>query len=412
MAGEVDMSTVEAALSKREAYIMSNMQTMGMKSMRRLVEADLGLPEKALDGQKKAVNALVDKMVDTWLKHKNLPTTESKPNGSAVELYAKSPRKTHSEPGKTASSNPSKGSGKAPKEGSVAGKARRRSDAKDASEHRLKKKARLAGGTAANGSGNGAAQDSASTDGECGHVFAKRDKPQGPIQSTRIKKMKQMLKDATIRFGPSLYSKNRDEASLAAALLALLSNHGLSLNSNPREVQKVRNKLQLARDLEGIDTSNIIENGSRRRSAVPIRNRSSAVYAKLPGPQGECSSPGEESGGKHKHLGTKQKAMINDKDGDSEVDHTSNGEDNVCNNDSDEFVPSPAVAGRHRAPQGTSGDELSDSESEESGARGGHKEDQRVAANSAPSEPQMAGLFCWFAAVLNCATVGRTVGIH
>ena len=59
-------------------------------------------------------------------------------------------------------------------------------------------------------------------------------------------------------------SQSTDEDDLAAALTALLSRHGLSGDSDPARVARVRAKLELARDMEGIDTANIIEDGGGR----------------------------------------------------------------------------------------------------------------------------------------------------
>lgn len=55
--------------------------------------------------------------------------------------------------------------------------------------------------------------------------------------------------------------------SLRTAVEGLLEQHGLSGSSDERTVAKVRKRLELARDLEGIDTSLIIDgDGSGRPS--------------------------------------------------------------------------------------------------------------------------------------------------
>lgn len=68
--------------------------------------------------------------------------------------------------------------------------------------------------------------------------------------------------------------QNKDPASLRAALQQLLSDQGLSEHSEARAIARVKAQLERERDLEGIDTSNIIEEeggrGSRRRAAARV----------------------------------------------------------------------------------------------------------------------------------------------
>jgi hypothetical protein len=62
---------------------------------------------------------------------------------------------------------------------------------------------------------------------------------------------------------------------LRSALQQLLGDQGLTEHSDPRAIARVKVQLERQRDLEGIDTSNIIEEeggrGSRRRAAVDYK---------------------------------------------------------------------------------------------------------------------------------------------
>jgi hypothetical protein len=68
--------------------------------------------------------------------------------------------------------------------------------------------------------------------------------------------------------------QNKDPASLRAALQQLLGGQGLSEHSDAQAIARVKAQLERERDLEGIDTSNIIEEdggrGSRRRAAARV----------------------------------------------------------------------------------------------------------------------------------------------
>lgn len=82
-------------------------------------------------------------------------------------------------------------------------------------------------------------------------------------------KMRKVCKQATIAIPPSVYRKNCDSGDMESAMLELLKRNGLKLNSSKSAIMAVKEKLQMERDLDGIDTSNIIDDGRRsRRKAV------------------------------------------------------------------------------------------------------------------------------------------------
>lgn len=103
-----------------------------------------------------------------------------------------------------------------------------------------------------------------------------------------LAKTKAVIKAAGIRVGPTLYSKHKgDDAGLQAALAELLDKEGLSTRSSADEVAKVRERLELARDMDGIDASNIVE-GSGRRA------RRGVAFAVQPRYAAPASSSGDD----------------------------------------------------------------------------------------------------------------------
>lgn len=81
----------------------------------------------------------------------------------------------------------------------------------------------------------------------------------------KVERIRSLCRQATITIPPNIYSKNKTDKELEAAMEALLSKHGLSANSGQHDVAKVKQQLQLQRDLDGIDTSNIISDSRRSR---------------------------------------------------------------------------------------------------------------------------------------------------
>lgn len=97
-------------------------------------------------------------------------------------------------------------------------------------------------------------------------------KAAGPRQYSKcVEKLRTLCKQATITIPPTLYVKNKSDGELTAALEALLAKHGLSAGSGPNEVARAKQQLQMTRDLDGIDTSNIVEGGRRQRGSVSYR---------------------------------------------------------------------------------------------------------------------------------------------
>lgn len=90
-------------------------------------------------------------------------------------------------------------------------------------------------------------------------------------KSARVEKIKRILKQATITISPSIYVKHKAENELYEALCNLLRKEGLSSNPSEREISALRKRKQIERDLDGIDTSNIIETGRRRRTTTGTR---------------------------------------------------------------------------------------------------------------------------------------------
>lgn len=116
-------------------------------------------------------------------------------------------------------------------------------------------------------------------------------KASGPRQySKRVEKLRTLCKQATITIPPTLYVKNKSDDELAAALEALLEKHGLSAGSGPNEVARAKQQLQTVRDLDGIDTSNIVEGGRRQRGGDRVS------YRKLLEVESEEEEEDEEDG--------------------------------------------------------------------------------------------------------------------
>lgn len=88
--------------------------------------------------------------------------------------------------------------------------------------------------------------------------------------SARFLRMRNICKMATITVPVSVYRKSNTDQDMENEILDLLKKNGLEEKPGKAAILEVKEKLQLQRDLDGIDTSNIIEDGprSRRRQAT------------------------------------------------------------------------------------------------------------------------------------------------
>ena len=113
-----------------------------------------------------------------------------------------------------------------------------------------------------------------------------------------MERLKGIARAATITVPPTLYVKNKGDAALEAAFEELLAKHGLTAGSGAPEVAKAKAALQVQRDLDGIDASNILEGGRGRRGAAA---RPAVNYRAMM--EDESEEEGEEGSGEESEEG-------------------------------------------------------------------------------------------------------------
>lgn len=108
---------------------------------------------------------------------------------------------------------------------------------------------------------------------------AREPLPQG------VERLRQVCRQAGISIGPSIYKKGPSEQT--ACLQLMLEKQGLHKGSKPREIAKVKKRLEMEKDLADIDSSNIV--GQRR-------TRQHVNYAAIDKLSGSESSSGSGEG--------------------------------------------------------------------------------------------------------------------
>ncbi|KAK9824694.1 hypothetical protein WJX72_012449 [[Myrmecia] bisecta] len=242
----IDESAIKRAVKERKAYILGNLDSLNMKACRKLLEEDLGLPDKALAGHKGLISELVDKVVARHAAaEKHDPDAEAENRHSNSEAPSK--RAAAKARRRPATADASTGSVEAGDEEEEPAKKKR----KGSKSEKLRKPEKP----------------------------AKREAPPGPKQySKKVEQMRNVCRKAGINIPPAIYKKSSEDGSLEMAFVALLEKHNLSRHSDHAEIEAAKKALQLQKDLEGIDTTNIIEGGRRsRRAAAPQINYAAAL---------------------------------------------------------------------------------------------------------------------------------------
>ncbi|CAF2318560.1 unnamed protein product [Brassica napus] len=244
---EALMSDIKRALHKRASYIKANSEEITMASLRRLLEEDLKLKKDSLVPFKKFINKELDAVLQIPdPPKKKVKSTASKKVGSeddsdsdsgevAVKKALTQKRKRKIDSGKP-----------------VAGK----------------KKAKHTEADSEN-------------DSDAGDSEMKAEKPlkqQGKetaitVYGKRVDHLKSVIKSCGMSIPPVIYRKvkqapeEKREATLIEELEQILAKEGLSSDPSEKEIKEVKKKKERSKELEGIDTSNIVSS-SRRRSAT------------------------------------------------------------------------------------------------------------------------------------------------
>ncbi|KAH9691107.1 CHZ domain-containing protein [Citrus sinensis] len=263
------------------ALISVNMVSMKvtMAGLRRILEEDLKLDKFTLDSFKKMISQELDEVLkssevlepSTVEKKKSL-----KKNYQSKAKEVSSEGSSDSSDGEVDEEDEMKPRKKIVSKGKVQnneGLKKRKRPEKE-TKASIKKKTKAV--KIASEDNNDAESGSVSDDGRSQSSSEKPIKKKvvsTPAYGKRVEHLKTVIKSCAMSIPPSVYKKvkqapeNKREAQLIKELEGILSREGLSSNPSEKEIKEVKKKKERARELEGIDMSNIVSS-SRRRSAT------------------------------------------------------------------------------------------------------------------------------------------------
>jgi ribosomal protein L12E/L44/L45/RPP1/RPP2 len=245
---------LKRAVYARRDHFLAHVATLTMKQARRLIETDLGLDAKALDEE--ATKAAVAKYVDRVLASGDGPPE----NVAAASKENRAPAATKSPaPAKPRTEHADEDAGEeeetdadeeeetdADEEGSVS----------DASELPSTKKRRVI---------DPKTNKTKTTKNKRKPAQAQK-KTAAPVAGV-VATLRDVCKRAGLTY-QHVFMRHKDAETRIESLREILRENGLDGKSSDAQIAKVRAKVELARDLDGIDQSNVIEGGRRRRAVA------------------------------------------------------------------------------------------------------------------------------------------------
>ncbi|XP_044474688.1 enolase-phosphatase E1-like [Mangifera indica] len=270
---------IKMAIIKKAAFIKANSETITMAGLRRLLEEDFKLDKYALDPFKKLISATLDEVLrsdevpSTVGKNKNVKNnsynkasknviSEASSESSEIETREKEdvkPRKKIVSKEKLQNSGWLKKGKRPEKEANVSDKKRIKTTKTVAEDNSDAKESEIV-----------SEDDQSELSAE---KPVKKKEVSTPAYGKRVEHLKTVIKSCGMSVPPSIYKKvkqvpeNKREAQLIKELEDILSREGLSSNPSEKEIKEVKKKKERARELEGIDMSNIVSS-SRRRSTT------------------------------------------------------------------------------------------------------------------------------------------------
>ncbi|KAJ6337423.1 hypothetical protein OIU76_007156 [Salix suchowensis] len=271
--------SIKKAMMRRATYIKANSEDITMAGLRRLLEEDLKLDKFSLDPFKK----FISKQLDEVLKSPQVSQPKKKTLNN--NSHGKTSKKVSSEDSADSSDKESEEEDEEvkPKKKKIGVERKMQNSEGSKKRMRTEKETKVSANkrikpleTAAESNSESEASGNDSEDNNSpssAEKPVKKKETSTPAYGKRVEHLKSVIKSCGMGVPPSIYKKvkqapeNKREAQLIKELEEILSREGLSSNPSEKEIKEVRKKKERAKELEGIDLSNIVTS-SRRRSAT------------------------------------------------------------------------------------------------------------------------------------------------
>uniref|UniRef100_A0A0D9XSU5 DEK-C domain-containing protein n=1 Tax=Leersia perrieri TaxID=77586 RepID=A0A0D9XSU5_9ORYZ len=266
---DISEAMIKNALVKRASYFRENSETITLQGVRRTLEEDLKLPKKALDAYKAFISTELDNILQ---EPANGTKNSRKDSGQKTSKNSKRARQDSD----TSEINDSHGERGDSDEDAMPKK--KKTEKGKAVKKQKKVEKQLSSPKAKKVAKKGldkSKEQSKSTEEDSSHSSAEEDNKKkrqiAPAYGKRVERLKSIIKSCGMSIAPTVYRKakmapeSKREACLIKELEDILEKEGLSTDPSEKEIKAVKKRKERAKELEGIDMSNIITS-SRRRS--------------------------------------------------------------------------------------------------------------------------------------------------
>lgn len=292
-------TTVKKAIWKRAAYLRAKSEEITVAGVRRLLEEDLQLDKYTLDPLKKLISKQLDEVLNSPKIPKSATPIKKK---SSLNSQSKTSKKTSSIESSDSSDSerddeehvetPKKKVATKGKIQKSEGLKKRKRPAKEAQVSRKKqiKLSEEASEENSDGEDSGDTSDDGRSRSAAGKTVKKKE-VLPPAYGKQVEHLKSIIKSCGMSVAPSVYKKakqvpdDKREAFLIKELEEILSKEGLSADPSEKEIKEVKRRKERAKELEGIDTSNIV---------LSSRRRSTASFVAPPKPKPPVKSDGDD----------------------------------------------------------------------------------------------------------------------
>ncbi|CAL4992764.1 unnamed protein product [Urochloa decumbens] len=275
---DISEAMIKEAIGNRASYFRKNSETLTLQGVRRTLEEDLKLQKKALDPHKNFITTELDKVLQepangAKKKSKKGPSMDTERKTSKGSKRARedsdSSELNDSQSEMEDSDEDTGPRKKRAEKAKVIKKQKKVANEKKLSTPKAKKIAKRDSDRSADEQGgNSAEEDNSHSSAEEDN---KKKQQQPPVYGKQVEHLKSIIKSCGMTIPPTVYRRakqapeHKREACLIKELQDMLEKEGLSKNPSEKEIKAVKKRKERAKELEGIDMSNIITS-SRRRS--------------------------------------------------------------------------------------------------------------------------------------------------
>ncbi|XP_057486697.1 uncharacterized protein LOC130772828 [Actinidia eriantha] len=301
-------STIKEAVKKRASYLKANSNKITMAGVRQLLAEDLELDKNTLYPFKKFISQQVDEVLKP--PKVSEPASGAKKKNTAKHSHSKASKKFSGEESSDSLNSESeeieeevKSTKKIASKRKIQKSEEPRKRMRPAMETKesSKKQSKLVETSEENSEAGGNASEDDQSHSSAEKPVKKKEVAT-PAYGKRVEHLKSVIKSCGMSVPPAVYkrvkqaSENKREAFLIKELEEILSREGMSTDPSEKEIKEVRKRKDRAKELEGIDMSNIVSSARRRSTTSFVAPPKPKIPVKSDGDKAEDTETSNDEG--------------------------------------------------------------------------------------------------------------------